>query len=77
MTSQARNDIVEKLTNKTLSLPDWTELVSTIDQEQLGAVVPLLVTNITLHEQQYVEFLRTLVFYDQDEDRLTGVLEYQ
>ena len=75
MTSQASKNIVEKLTKKTMSLSDWTELLSDIEIDQLESIVQLLVTNITSLKANYVEFLRTLIFYDEDEDRLTEVLE--
>ena len=76
MTSQARNDIIGKLIQKTMSLTDWTEILSDIKLNQLESIVPLLVTNISSQEMYYVEFLRTLLFYDEDEDRVTEVLDH-
>lgn len=67
--------VLQQLEKNTLSLKEWIELSPTLSYDQVVQVIRILSTNLAAGAQGSYKYLQELVQIDQDENRLTEVLE--
>ena len=75
LTTQEFNEVVEKLNQSTLTMEVWTTVLPVLDYDQLKQLIILFHTKMAEKPDQMKKYLDKLVYYNQDEDRLTEVLE--
>ena len=66
--------IIEKLEQDLVTPDEWATLVSIIEEE-LELILQILIKKTISGQEKYTDYLKPLLEYNRDEDRLTEILE--
>lgn len=67
--------IMNQLENKKLSLDNWNDLILHLSYKDMNTAVKYLINRLDKGESYYFDYIKQLLLYDQDENRLTEAFE--
>ena len=75
LTAQQFNDLLTELEQLSLTSETWTKAVPVLDYDQLEQLITFFKARLVDGSEKLTKYFNQLVYYNQDEDRLTELLE--
>ncbi len=75
LSSENFQDILYKLEQATLSQDEWHQAIPLLEYDQTRIILDHVTKTLAKNSDPHYTYIQKLLFYDQDEDRLTEIIE--